>query len=310
MSTSAERVHRLTHRPAAPMPHQRESRDSIGIGKISEGQMRAVIQLIKERNLLKEPPPEPTGDQGIVISAGGKYAEWGLVNAKWCREHRGVTLPIQVWHLGPHEIPAHFRPHFRSLDVDLIDAHEVRNKHWHRALKGWSIKQFAAMRAPWQRVLSLDADAFTVAPPEHVLDDPDFRKTGALFCADINQCRRSNWAHFHAQIPPPAQEMESGYFAWDRTLAWPGIRMTHWIAEHAEVWDKILWGDKDRADLGFRTTETPFLFASQPHWRGWGIEHSWKNQPICWHGMAWKRGEHAAPDPILPRLFEWVRSLR
>lgn len=306
MSISAQRVTRLIPHSTV---HQRESRDSLGIGKLTEGQMRAVVEIIKQRKLLSEPPPPSTGDRGIVISAGGKYAEWGLVNARWIRD-RGVSLPIQVWHLGPEEIPSHLRRHFTSLDVELVDAFRVREKHWHRMLKGWSLKQYAAMRAPWQVVLSLDADCFLSCDPAHVLDDPSFSEAGAFFCADINKCRSSNWAYFHVNVPAPAQEMESGYFAWDRTLAWEGIKMTHWIAEHSEIWDRLLWGDKDRPALAFGTTGTPFLFANEPQWRGWGIEHFWKGQSICWHGMAWKRGEHAPPSPVLPRLFEWVRSLR
>lgn len=304
MSAAQQRVTRLVHHTA----NQRESRDSIGIGKLLEGQMRAVIEIIKSRKLLSEPPPPQTGDAGIVISAGGKYADWGLVNARWTRD-RGIQLPIQVWHLGPQEIPGWMHPHFAALDVELVDAHVVRQRHWHRKLQGWSLKQYAAMRAPWQTVLSLDADCFISGNPSIVLEDPAFQSTGALFCADVNKCRQSNWAHFYAQIPPPQQEMESGYFMWDRTAAWEGIKMTHWIAEHSEVWDKILYGDKSRPELGFGTTNTPYLFANQPHWRGWGIEHFWREQSICWHGMGWKRGEHAAPDPVLPRLFEWVRSL-
>lgn len=301
-----QRVTRLVSPSHAP---QRESRDSLGIGKLTEGQMREVVRLIKERKLLSEPAPEPTGDRGIVISAGGKYAEWGLVNARWIRDQQ-IQLPIQVWHLGPEEIPSRLRPHFLALDVELVDAFRVREKHWHRALKGWSLKQYAAMRAPWQTVLSLDADCFVSTHPNHVLDDPEFVETGAFFCADVNRCAKSAWAYFYASIPVPRQEMESGYFAWDRARAWEGIKMTHWIAEHSDVWDRLIYGDKDRPALAFGTTGTPFLFASEPKWRGWGIEHYWKDQSICFHGMGWKRGDHAAPTLVLPRLFEWVRSLR
>jgi hypothetical protein len=290
--------------------NQRESRDSIGIGKISEGQLKAVIQLIKSKNLLNEPPPPLTAEgRGIVISAGGRYADWGLVNAKWTRD-LGVQLPIQVWHLGPEEIPTHYRKHFKSLDVELVDAFLVRQKHWHRALKGWSVKQYAAMRAPWREVLSLDADAFITRDPAFVLDDPEFQEKGAFFCADVNRCAKSNWAYFHAGITIPPKEMESGFFAWDRVKAWEGIKMTHWIAEHSEVWDKLIYGDKDRPALGFGTTGTPYVFAQDCHWRGWGIEHTFRGETICHHGMGWKRGEHAPPNPVLPRLFEWVRSLK
>jgi hypothetical protein len=225
------------------------------------------------------------------------------------RDYQAIQLPIQVWHLGPKEIPSWMRPHFHKLDVELVDAHLIRTRHWHRKLQGWSLKQYAAMRAPFQVVLSLDADAFITTPPEHVLDDPAFQATGAFFCADVNHCRKSNWAYFYAQIPVPAQEMESGYFAWDRTLVWPAIQMTHWLAEHSEIWDRILWGDKDRPALAFGTTNTPYLFADQPQWMGFGIRHFWKGVAICDHGMGFKRGEHAPPNPTLPHLFEWVRSL-
>jgi hypothetical protein len=300
----------LVARTQTPHSHQRESKDSLNIGKLVEGQMRAVIEIIKQKQLLREPPPTPTQSKGIVISAGGRYADWGLVNARWIRD-QNVQLPIQVWHLGPKEIPPRFRRHFAKLDVELVDAHEVRNRHWHRALKGWSLKQYAAMRCPFQFVLSLDADAFLTTHPNTIFDDADFQWTPAFFCADVANCRKSNWAYFYANVPLPKQEMESGFFAWDRCRpdVWTAIQMTHWLAEHSEIWDRMLHGDKDRPYLAFNTTNTPYLFADQPQWLGWGIRHFWKGQPICDHGMGWKRGEHAAPHPRLPILFEWVRSL-
>jgi len=180
---------------------QREQHDSIGIGKLTEHQLRAVVKMVKDRNMLSEPAPECDG-RGIVISAGGKYAEWGLVNAKWIR-HMGVQLPIQVWHLGPREIPEWMHPHFAKLDVELVDAFEVRKKHWHRRLSGWTTKQYAAMRAPWREVLSVDADCFITKDPAFVLDDAEFAEKGAFFCADVQKCAKSNWAYF---------------FAWTRSL--------------------------------------------------------------------------------------------
>lgn len=304
-TSTAQRVARLIPHTSA---HQRESRDSLGIGKLLEGQMRAVIDIIKERGLLKEPGPTPTGDRGIVIAGGGKYLSWAWVNAKWTRM-LGVNLPLQVWYLGEVEMPQRVRKHFTDLDVELVDAFKVREKYWHRMLKGWSLKQYAAMRAPWQTVLSLDADAFLIRDPAWVLDDPQFIETGAFFCADVNKCRTSNWAYMHFNVPIPEKEMESGYFAWDRTLAWEGIKFTHWIAEHSEVFDRLIWGDKDRPYLGFQTTNTPYLFADEPQWVGSGIRHFWRGEAIVNHGMSWKRGEHPAPSPVLPRLFEEWRAL-
>lgn len=286
-----------------------ENRDSLGFGRLSEGQLKAVIELIKHRHLLNEPAPEDPQGRGIVISAGGKYAEWGLVNCKWIR-HQGVQLPIQVWHLGPKEIPSWMPKHFADLDVELVDAFKVREKHWHRGLKGWTVKQYSAMRAPWREVLSVDADCFITKDPAHVLNDPEFQSTGAFFCADVNRCRASNWVYFYAGIRTPDQEMESGYFAWDRVKAWEGIKFTDWVGQHSDVFDKLIYGDKSRPEIGFGTTKTPFLFANTPTWIGSGIRHFWKGEAICDHLMAWKREESTCPHKLLPSLFEEVRSLR
>lgn len=285
-----------------------ENRDSIGIGRLLEGQLKGVLELVKNKRLLSEPAPDAEG-RGIVIAAGGKYAEWGLVNAKWIR-HRGIQLPVQVWHMGAKEIPDWMRPHFSDLEVELVDAFEVRKTHWHRNLKGWYLKQYAAMRAPWREVLSVDADCFLTMDPAHVLDDPEFVEKGAFFCADVSKCRPNNWAYFFAGIRIPDQEMESGYFAWDRQKAWEGIKMTDFVTQHEDTWSKLIFGDKDTPSIGFGATSTPYVFANKPLWIGSGIRHFWREKAICDHLMGWKRGDSKCPHPILPSFFEEVRAMR
>ena len=167
--------------------NQRESRDSLGIGKLSEGQMRAVIAIIKAKSLLNEPPPPQSGDRGIVIAGGGKYAQWTLVNCMWLR-HIGVTLPIQVFHLGQVEIPKNLRPEFAKLNVELVDAHETRQKHWMRKLGGWELKAFAAARCRFDEVCFVDADCLLTVDPTLIWDDPEYQAAGALFCSDVNKC--------------------------------------------------------------------------------------------------------------------------
>lgn len=271
--------------------------------------MQAVIRLIKDRGVLREPPPLESEGRGIVISGGGKYLDWAWVNCRWTR-HLGVTLPIQVWHLGPKEIPNWARQHFEALDVQLVDAHEVRRTHWHRRLIGWHLKQYAAMRCPWREVLSLDADCFLARDPAFVLDSPEFQAAGAFFCGDVNKCRKNDWGYLYAAVRTPEREMESGYFAWDRVKAWQALQMIHFIAEHGEVWDRCFWGDKDYPYLGFETMGVPYVFDAEPRWEGSGISHFWKGERLCNHIMAHKRGEHPAHDPLIPALFEEWRSLQ
>ncbi len=299
---------RVTRLVSAASPN-RESRDSIGIGKLVEGQLREVIRLIKERRLLNEPPPHPMGDRGIVIAAGGKYLDYGWVNAKWLRTVIQTQLPIQMWHLGPAEVPARYRRHFQALDVELVDAFQVRERHWHRRLHGWELKLFSATRAPFQHVAFYDADSFARVDPNTIFDSPQYAESGAIFWKDVNRCRVNNWLWFYAQIQHPDVEMDSGTFFIDRCRAWPGLLMSNWLNEHSEVIYRLVYGDKDVADVGFRTTNTPFHLAEST-WDGHGIGHHLNGTRIASHAMAFKRKETAAPDPVIPRLFEEWRSLR
>lgn len=279
--------------------------DSIGLGKLSEQQMKAVVDIVKARGLLNTAPPTPTGDHGIVIAAGGKYADWGYVNARWLRT-QGIQHPIQIWHLGPSEYPEWSRKAFAKLDVEFVDAFSIPKRH--RALKGWTLKHYAAAHAPWQHVAFYDADCFASTDPRTVWSDPDYLSQGALFFSDIKPCRRNDWGYVLASVRIPEHEMDSGVFFWDRHKAHYGIQMTNWIGEHSEVWDKMIYGDKDRPYLAFATTKTPYIQSTERTWEGWGIAQSWKGREIARHAMAYKRGEHNSPHPAIPGFFEEYRS--
>lgn len=293
-----------------PTAHnQQESKDSIGIGKISEGQLKAVLEMVKRKNLLREPAPEPTGGRGIVIAGGGKYEQWSLVNCMWIRQ-QGITCPIQLWHLGKVEISARLRPHFEALGVELVDAHEMRQKHWMRKLGGWELKAYCAARCPFDEVCFVDADCLLSADPSKVWDDWDYQQAGALFFSDVAPCRKGNWHYVYAGVPVPEAEFESGVFFWNRQKCWAGILFTMWILEHSDEWFKLSHGDKEMFYLGFGASRTPFIQSRECLWAGWGISQGWKGLEITMHCMAYKRNEAKSPSPVIDRLFEQVRSLR
>jgi hypothetical protein len=283
--------------------------DSIGLGKLTENQMKAVVELVKARRMLNAPPPNDAEGNGIVIAAGGKYADWGYVNARWLRT-QGIQLPIQIWHLGAKEYPDWSRKAFAKLDVEFVDAHKVRETHRHRKLEGWTVKHYAAAHAPFRNVVFYDADCFAAIDPGEVFNDPEYQDTGALFFSDIKPCRSSTWAYVFAGVRIPDHEMDSGCFFWDRVKAWEGIKFTKWLGEHSEVWDRHIYGDKDRPYLGFGTTKTPFIQSMEREWEGYGIKQSWKGRVIARHAMAYKRGEFNAPHPSIPGFFEEYRTFR
>lgn len=295
----------MSQRHRVPSPFI-ENLDSIGLGKLTDNQMKAVVDLVKAQNRLgNQRPPEPTGDRGIVICGGGRYLDWAWVNARWLR-HSGIQHPIQVWFLGKKEMPESVRKHFTKLDVELIDAFEVRQKHWHRRLQGWTSKHFACAHAPFEDIVFYDADCFASCDPDHIWNDPEYQATGALFFSDVKPCRATDWAYIMSSVRIPDHEMESGVFFWNRPKAWSGIRMTNWYGEHSEVWDKHIHGDKCRPYLAFGTTDTKFIQSTERSWEGWGISQRWKGREVAKHSMSYKRGEHGAPHPLIPGFFtEW-----
>lgn len=295
-----------------PLPNQREGNDSLGFGKLVEGQLGPVLKIIRDRNLLAEPPPvEFKGKRGIVISAGGKYLDYGWVNAKWLRTVIKTDLPIQIWHLGKLEMPEKVKPRFAALDIELVDSFQVRNTHWHRKLGGWQNKLYSATRAPFEQVVFYDADSFAAAPPEQVFDSPTFAQTGAIFWKDVNKCRLSNWLWVFAGITPPVTEMDSGTFFINRAdpAIWRSLLLANWLNEHSDITYKLAYGDKDMADVAFRFLRTPFHLAEST-WDGYGINHHLNGNLVSRHQMAAKRQEHAFHDPLLARLFEEWRSLK
>ncbi len=289
-------------------PQFREHTDSIGLGKITENQLKGVTDLVKARGLLKTPPPEPTGDRGVVIAAGGRYADYGWANARWLR-HKGIQHPIQIWYLGPTEFPRWAERAFKRLDVELVDALKVRETHWHRSLKGWFLKEYAMMHAPFEEVVFYDADCFAICDPSKVWDDPEYQDKAALFFSDVKPCRSADWHYVSASVRVPDKEAESGCFFWNRHKAWYGIKMVNWFCEHHDAWTKFTHGDKELIYLGLATTETPYIQSMECEWAGHGIRQSWKGRVICEHQMAAKRKEHAFHDPVIPGFFDEWRSM-
>lgn len=288
--------------------HQRESLDSIGLGRLVEGQIGGVMKIIRDRGLFKELPPTTSEGRGIVISAGGRYLDYGWVNARWIR-HLGIQLPIQIWYLGEKEMPARARPHFAKLDVELVDSFGVRRSYWHHKLEGWQNKLYSVTRCPFREVVFYDADSFAASHPDRVFASEQFQSTGAVFWKDVNRCRPHDWLWTYAGITSPETEMDSGTFFIDRVKAWRGLQMANWLNEHSNVTYHMAYGDKDMADVGFRFMGVPFHLADST-WDGHGIGHWLNGEHISRHQMAAKRQEHAFHDPILGRFFEEWRSLK
>ncbi len=119
-----------------------------------------------------EPGPEVGAGAGVVIAAGGlRY----FVNAWVCihmLRDKGCTLPIQLWHLGPDELPPALADLVRPLGVECVDALAQLARHPARHLFGWALKSYAILHAPFRHVLWLDADNVPLQDQTFLLTSP------------------------------------------------------------------------------------------------------------------------------------------
>ncbi len=298
------------------MPTLEEVRsvDRLGFTKFGEKQCKAMVEMLKRTGKLNSPPPKCSG-QGIVIVGGGKYLSWAWVVAKTIRA-LGCQLPIQVWHLGPSEMPAWARKHFAALDAQPVDALPILTAHPHRMLSqylgqkkwtyaGWLLKNFAIEHCPFEQVVYLDSDCFPAVNPEQLLALPEVKETGSLFFSDIAHHRMGPWAFIYCGLLPPDKEWEAGQKVIHKTKGWMGLRWANWMGEHADVWFNMVHGDKELDNLAFHVAKVPFLISKENSWEGWGISQKWNGVGYFRHMMAAKRGEHPLPPEIQELFWEF-----
>jgi hypothetical protein len=281
--------------------------DCIGRGKLHESQLQGIVRKVKEQGLLWQEPPQCEG-RGIVIAGGGKYAKHAWAVASRCRE-LGWQEGIQVWHLGPHEFTAEQHPLFAQIDVELVDAHEVRRWHPMRMMGGWEVKVQIAMRCPWRNVIYFDADCVPDLNPAEIFNHQDVQKVGSLFFSDCFNQHKTSWAYTFCGLKKLKKEWESGQFVVDKQKAWMGLRWVFWMCERADLWYKFGHGDKLCWELGMRIAEVPHLFSEDSRWEGWGIGQYWKNKRFFSHFMGAKRGDHPLPESVQPHFDLWDELL-
>jgi hypothetical protein len=277
--------------------------DCTGRGPLREVQLMGLVRKLKEKGTLNQPAPACEG-RGIVIAGGGRYLShaWAV-----CRHLRklGWTEGIQVWHLGKTEMPDSARPRFAPLDVELVDALEMRRSRPSRTLGGWELKIYAVMNCPWRHVLFLDADCIPAVHPNEIFNDKDVLRAGSLFFSDIGAQNKTSWGYTYCGIRRNKFEWEAGQFVVDKVRLWMGLRWTFWLQEHSDVWFKLGYGDKFTTELGVRMSGCPHLVSEKATWEGWGIGQWWKDRMVFMHQMAAKRGEHPWSPEFADALAEW-----
>jgi hypothetical protein len=209
---------------------------------------------------------ETYNSRGIVICAGGaKYFSNAWVCINMLRK-LGCSLPIELWHLGSREMTPRMKSLVAPLNVECVDALEVRKSFPARRLGGWEVKPYAILHSRFREVLLLDADNVPVANPEGLFQSPQFRKTGAIFWPDYDhQSGKEAPIWKSAGLTRPREpEFESGQIVVDKKRCWDALQLTLWFNENSDFYYQYIHGDKETFHLAFRRMRKSYSLVGKP----------------------------------------------
>jgi len=284
-------------------PAELQAVDCIGMGRFVPQQAKAVVDMVRKRGLLVSDPPDFSGT-GIVIAGGGKYLSWTWVLLRHLRDTLKCQLPIQVWYLGPREMPGQSVKILEAFSAEVVDAHRMMMKHPVREMNGWILKTYAVRHCPWRKVLFIDADCFPQVLPEEILNDADVIRHSSLFFNDVGK-HHSAWGYVDCGLLPLEDEWETGQFVWDKKTGWMALRWAMWMSEHTDVFYQNFHGDKGVIEAAFRMSQNPHILGEKSEWEGFGIGHYLKGKNVFRHMMATKRGEWPMESWMRAAFEEW-----
>jgi hypothetical protein len=216
-----------------------------------------------EKAAASSPPLPRLEGSGIIMAAGGPFVPSAYVGVRLLRRF-GVTLPIEIWHAGPDEIPEWGRRAFEPWGVTLRDVMPFVPGHSLEQMRGWPIKPAALMNSGFRHVLFLDADCFPLRRPDFLFDTPEYRDTGALFWPDSKHHKMTEGASIWELTGLPYQgdtEFETGIVVLDKQRCWRELTLAQWMNANSGFWYQHVMGDKDTFYVAWRKLGAPFFLA-------------------------------------------------
>ena len=213
----------------------------------------------------KNLPPVQPGSRGIVMCAGGKYLAEAFASLITIRQS-GCSLPVWLVHAGPEEVTDTDRRAFAKAfgsSVRFVDAYDYNLGVDPTSLRGFEIKPYALLLAPFEHTLLLDADCGVLGRnPESLFNDPAYKQSGNIFWPDY-------WTSAELVRPwmigcfcdaqmPPGFETESGQVVVNKRRCLEGLVYAWLLNKHSSIFYKHYYGDKDLFRIGFLMAGLPF----------------------------------------------------
>ena len=203
--------------------------------------------------------------KGIVICGGGVKLftnAWVCINML---RDGGCELPIQLWYLGPGEIDEDMQALVKLLNVECVDALELRKTVPARILKGWELKAYAILNSSFKELLLLDADNVPVSNPEYLFETEQYKTTSAIFWPDLGRLAKDRTIWNLCGVPYRNEpEFESGQIVVNKEQCWKALKLAMWYNEHSDFYYVHIHGDKETFHLAFRKMETPYAMIPYP----------------------------------------------
>ncbi len=120
--------------------------------------------------------------RGIVIATGSHHFKMAVFLIRTIRE-MGSELPICIAHAGEQDLKVKELFYLYSLQVTQLDISQyIDTAQLH--LKGWQIKPFAVLFAPFKEVILMDADVVFLQKPDLLFEDEGYKENHSIFFRD------------------------------------------------------------------------------------------------------------------------------
>lgn len=229
------------------------------------------------------------GSRGIVIPLGKGTFRYGCHLVASLRNVHQSTLPIEIVYAGDDDLPQKYRRFITRLgpDISLTDVTEVFDDETLDLAHGkWALKPFATLASRFEQVITIDADAVFLQPPEAIFDHHTlYRKTGVLLFHDrllfhgAYQNRHEWWKNQTSHQPLSetmiqslvhnedfAEEGDSGLVVTNKGRLGVLLGLLHIAWQNSKVVReeftyRMGHGDKESWWFGFELSNVPYSFA-------------------------------------------------
>lgn len=179
----------------------------------------------------------------------------------------GCVLPIEIWIWDFEHDPKQetWTAPF-GVSIQITPAPKTQQQTLPAGSRWqWMLKPLALLHSRFRHVIFLDADSFPTVDPGFLLFEPQYLETGALFWPDVGRMGKEHpiWDMMRVTYRDEP-EFESGQMVLDTVRHREPLELVLKMNREAEVYYKVIWGDKDTFRFAFHKYGRSFAMTPYP----------------------------------------------